>query len=309
MFITLRKSFPLVFNSNRTFSSLFPTNKTCVLVTRFQSTTFVKAVHKTETADDVSFDVSIFPRINKWSSFKNLTAEGLPCLKSQKQFLSSDSGVSNFSITPIASDQSKICSRNIIVNELYRENTEQHSVFEFMKVSVSLKKSPSLSKRLSTKPSYKDHGGSVITHKLPMLPESGWKKSYSETTNIKNQSTNGGSYGGGKKGFKQLIKRYGWTAGITYTCLYLTTLSSIYLCVIYGVDVPSAIHYFFPAFEFELADAHSPDQEVEEKTSEFSLTNLLYTSGNFVIAYAATSLTGPFRMALTALVTPRVHKS
>ncbi|KNC82219.1 hypothetical protein SARC_05486 [Sphaeroforma arctica JP610] len=86
----------------------------------------------------------------------------------------------------------------------------------------------------------------------------------------------------------RILKMYGPIAAITYSTVWASTLAGFYLLTARGVDVMTI---------FNAVGLGSIGNRMEGEAS------------NFLLAYTATTLTGPVRMALCIFITPGIHRA
>lgn len=128
-----------------------------------------------------------------------------------------------------------------------------------------------------------------------------------------------------KKSFVGLFRKYGWTFFGTYMSVYVTTLVSLYACIdtglldpttIANIDLPWHAPSGTAAQDADVREFHSTAEFVGSYLEKFAWTKQ-YTSyvtknphtTNLALAWIATKLTEPIRLAVTIAILPSVSKT
>ena len=108
-----------------------------------------------------------------------------------------------------------------------------------------------------------------------------------------------------KQNFKELLKKYGYTAVGTYLSIYILTLGSIFGSLQYDI---------FNAATFGLDPLELINKVcglIENNTGNQSIPNYIRsnpTVGTFAVAWIMTKFTEPLRLGFTILIVPKVAK-
>ena len=105
--------------------------------------------------------------------------------------------------------------------------------------------------------------------------------------------------GGATSRFRTLWRRYGWVGVSTYLGVYVTTLSGLYVTVKAGGIVPGDVSELVK--DSHIAAFHLPGLS----TTDLTVTK---STGDFALAWIATKLTEPLRLALTLAITPSISR-
>ena len=108
-----------------------------------------------------------------------------------------------------------------------------------------------------------------------------------------------------KQNFKELLKKYGYTAVGTYLSIYILTLGSIFGSLQY--DLFNAATFGFDPLEL----INKVCGLIENNTGNQSIPNYIRsnpTVGTFAIAWIMTKFTEPLRLGITVLIVPKVAK-
>ena len=100
--------------------------------------------------------------------------------------------------------------------------------------------------------------------------------------------------------FRTLWKRYGWVGVSTYLGVYVTTLSGLYVTIKAGGIVPGDVSELVK--DSHIASFHLPGLS----TTDLSVNK---STGDFALAWIATKLTEPLRLAFTLAITPSVSRA
>ncbi|KNC47457.1 uncharacterized protein AMSG_02474 [Thecamonas trahens ATCC 50062] len=105
----------------------------------------------------------------------------------------------------------------------------------------------------------------------------------------------------GKKGgkFRQLWTKYGMVGITTYLGVYVVTLSGLYMGVKTGEIVPGDVTSLVK--DYHLDALHLPGMS----STDLKVTK---STGDFMLAWVATKLTEPLRLAVTLAITPSISR-
>lgn len=127
-----------------------------------------------------------------------------------------------------------------------------------------------------------------------------------------------------KKSFVGLFRKYGWTFFGTYMSVYVTTLVSLYACIdtglldpttIANIDLPWHAPSGTAAQDADVREFHSTAEFVGSYLEKFAWTKQYASyvtknphTTNLALAWIATKLTEPIRLAVTIAILPSVSK-